>query len=413
MADPPTGAPEPLTTNTQSAIWNDPTENLETTTAPRTRRRAREEDDQAHTVPAPAEPTNAGTSSGRVTTKEIRQVIELLRHTIDEQTTLIQATRTELKQVKRNQDELQTQNEKLHEEVQALRTQIEGLSAPTTTRSWAAVAADTNQSEPPKTRRHTDKEKNCVRISTRQSPDDSPETENNVNAFGRYLSTPTANTHIRTALSNAASTEGAQVAGIGTTKTGYVIRFKDATSAEVARKNNEWLNELGNDTRLVIPRFGVAVHHTPTHGLDLDRDKAGVIRKITEENELERRGFRIEDIAWLKKRDKVLGTFATLGIWFDSADGAQWMIDDGLLLDESYIGRVEKCEIKRKRCFRCQRFGHLAWSCKETPRCGHCGGQHERARCPPGIRARCLECSGEHPTGDRLCPTPASAPSQC
>lgn len=141
MADPPTGPPEPLTTDTQRTTWSDPTESLETTTAPRTRRRAREEDDQTHAVPASTEPTNASTSSGRVTTKEIRQIIEHLRHTIDEQTTLIQATRTELKQVKHNQNELQAQNKKLLEEVQALRTQIEGLNAPTATRSWAAVAA--------------------------------------------------------------------------------------------------------------------------------------------------------------------------------------------------------------------------------------------------------------------------------
>ncbi|KAJ5215273.1 zinc knuckle domain protein [Penicillium cinerascens] len=317
-------------------------------------------------VPAPAEPTNAGTSSGRVTTKEIRQVIELLRHTIDEQTTLIQATRIELKQVKNNQDELQTQNEKLHGEVQALRTQIEGLRGSSAARSWAAVAADTNQFEPRKTRRHTDKEKNCVRISTRQSPDDSPETENNVNTFGRYLSTSTANTHIRTALSNAASTRDV---------------------GEMAHNNKEWLNELGNDTRLVIPRFGAVVHHTPTDGLDVERDKAGAIKKITEENNLPERGFRIEDITWLKKRDKALGVFGSLGIWFDSAEGARWMTEDGLLLDERYTGRVEKCEIKKKRCFRCQRFGHLAWSCQETPRCGHCAGTHLRARCLPGVQS--------------------------
>jgi hypothetical protein len=56
----------------------------------------------------------------------------------------------------------------------------------------------------------------------------------------------------------------------------------------------------------------------------------------------------------------------------------------------------------------------LAWSCKETPRCGHCAGPHERQRCPPGVRARCLDCSGEHPTGDRQCSTPAIFnPSQC
>jgi hypothetical protein len=29
----------------------------------------------------------------------------------------------------------------------------------------------------------------------------------------------------------------------------------------MARNNTEWLTELGNDTRLVKPRFGVAVHH--------------------------------------------------------------------------------------------------------------------------------------------------------
>jgi hypothetical protein len=65
-----------------------------------------------------------------------------------------------------------------------VQAQIDGLNAPTATRSWA-VAADAKQSEPRETRWNTDKEKNCVRISTRQSLDDSPDTENNVNAFGR------------------------------------------------------------------------------------------------------------------------------------------------------------------------------------------------------------------------------------
>ena len=167
------------------------------------------------------------------------------------------------------------------------------------------MAANTNKSEPQENRRQTDKEKNCVRISTRRSPDDSLDTEDNRNAFGRYLPTPTANTHIRTALLNAPSTQDVQVAGIGTTKTRYVIRFKDPPLAESARNNTEWLNELGNDTKLVIPRFGVAVHHAPTQGLYLDRDKTGTIEKITKENDLKERGFRIEDITWLEKRDKV------------------------------------------------------------------------------------------------------------
>jgi hypothetical protein len=153
-----------------------------------------------------------------------------------------------------------------------------------------------------------------------------------------------------------------------------VIQFKDLESATLARDNTEWLNELGNDTKLVKQRYGIVVHRTPTQSLDLDGYRAGAIKKIIEENELTERGFRIEDLTWLKKKDKMLGNFASLGIWFDTAEAAQWMIDNGLLVDQRYIRSVEHCEIKRKSCFRCQRFGHLAWSCEEIPRCGICAG---------------------------------------
>jgi hypothetical protein len=106
-----------------------------------------------------------------------------------------------------------------------------------------------------------------------------------------------------------------QVAEIGTTKAGYVIRIRDHASVEVARNNAEWLDESGNDTKLVKPRFGVTVHHIPTHGLGLEREKAEeVMKKFTVENDLPKRGFRTEDIAWLKKRDKELGMFTSMGI---------------------------------------------------------------------------------------------------
>jgi hypothetical protein len=68
---------------------------------------------------------------------------------------------------------------------------------------------------------------------------------------------------------------------LGTAKTGYFICFKDSKLAETACNNTEWLSELGNDTKLVKSRFGVAAHRTPT------------------------------------------GKFATLRIWFDSAEAAQ------------------------------------------------------------------------------------------
>jgi hypothetical protein len=44
--------------------------------------------------------------------------------------------------------------------------------------------------------------------------------------------------------------------------------------------------------------------------LDLENRKTEAIEKITNENDLTDRGFRIEDLAWLRKRDKGLGMFA-------------------------------------------------------------------------------------------------------
>lgn len=102
-----------------------------------------------------------------------------------------------------------------------------------------------------------------------------------------------------------------------------MVRFKNPTSAEAARNNTEWLNELGNSTKLVKPRFGVVVHRTPTEDFDLENASPQAIEKIMDENELTERGFRIEEVAWLKKKDKELGKFASLGIWFDSVGGAE------------------------------------------------------------------------------------------
>jgi hypothetical protein len=62
--------------------------------------------------------------------------------------------------------------------------------------------------------------------------------------------------YIRNALSNASSTKDVQVAGVGTTKTGYVIRFKNQQSTDTARANPEWLETLGNGIKLVKPRYG-------------------------------------------------------------------------------------------------------------------------------------------------------------
>ncbi|KAJ6084674.1 hypothetical protein N7486_011474 [Penicillium sp. IBT 16267x] len=205
---------------------------------------------------------HARTPSSRPLAKmELRPLIDSLKEIITNQTAVIEFTKADLQEVKRDQHALKSINDELREEVRALRTQIDGLAGAPPTRSWASVAAGTGNPGSPVRHQRPDKDRNCLRISTQRAyvdPQDNEDGEEN--AFGRYLHTAAANTHIRTALLNTSATQDVQVA--------------DGESAETARNNTEWLNELGNDTKLVKPRFGIVLHRTPTKGFDLDGDKA-------------------------------------------------------------------------------------------------------------------------------------------
>ena len=248
----------------------------------------------------------------------------------------------------------------------------------------------------------TQKEANCVRISTVPIQDNATDEE----VFTRYLSTKAANRYIQDALRQSESTKEVKVIGVGTTKMGYVVRFADLEIATKAKTHPEWLQNLGNTTKLVKSRFLVVAYRFPTTGMDLDNNKQQVIDKIMEENDMKTKDFKIDDIRWFKPEDKPLGMMASLGIWFDIAEAAKWIAMNGLVCDQRHIGSVEAYRMEKKRCHRCQKLGHLAWSCKEKTRCKHCGGEHDRRDCPPGTGAKCSDCDGPHRTGSQGCPGP-------
>lgn len=125
------------------------------------------------------------------------------------------------------------------------------------------------------------------------------------------------------------------------------------------------------------PRFGVVVHRVPTKDFDLDRSKRDGINKIAHENNLADKGYQIKDITWLKRKDIPLGHSASLGIWLNTPEAAEFILSNGLLVGQRYIGSVKLYRVEQKRCRHCQQFGHLAWSYKERVRCGHCAGQHD------------------------------------
>lgn len=217
MADPPAGAPEPPPTNTQESSISLSVKDFQ----PRV---PIEPLLVSHKRTCSRDAFSLSDSMGRVTTREVWKLIDSLKTIITHQTALIESTKAEIEEVKHDQNDLCDQNEKLHSEVRALRAQIEAHPPASPARSWAAVSACGNPTHPQVNDYRPDKDQNCVCISTQRSFVDPRDNENSDgNSFGRYLPTEAANSHIRTALLKAPSMQDAQVAGIGTTKTGYVI----------------------------------------------------------------------------------------------------------------------------------------------------------------------------------------------
>lgn len=55
------------------------------------------------------------------------------------------------------------------------------------------------------------------------------------------------------------------------------------------------------------------------------------------------------------------------------------------------------------RCFKCQKYGHIAAYCKGTQTCGRCRGEHVYGACGTGVQEMCVNCGGAHSVGYREC----------
>ncbi|KAH6922579.1 hypothetical protein HPB50_016671 [Hyalomma asiaticum] len=61
------------------------------------------------------------------------------------------------------------------------------------------------------------------------------------------------------------------------------------------------------------------------------------------------------------------------------------------------------------RCFKCQRFGHVAKHCTAEQRCKRCGGPHNFKTCDRTEGFLCANCGGNHPASYSRCPIRSAA----
>lgn len=55
------------------------------------------------------------------------------------------------------------------------------------------------------------------------------------------------------------------------------------------------------------------------------------------------------------------------------------------------------------RCYKWQRYGHIAVVCKEKQKCLKCGGEHRFEKCGDNVLDKCSNCGGQHRLSFRSC----------
>lgn len=305
---------------------------------------------------------------------------ETLALLVAQQQKTIQLLQKEREEAKKEHQELTKLISNLAEQVQKLESKLQpAATSRPQSQSWATVTARGALQTPPTYNRQSGNNPTTILIDVPPpGPDQTP-----ANGFTRNLPTPTAVNLVSRALKSQEPTKQAEVLGAKATKRGYLIRFKNKEAKQLAIQNQEWTTVLGKDTKINRPRFGVVAHRTPTGEVQIE-EKENAIQKITLENKLLETDTQIEDIAWMKKKDNPFGQYASLGIWFNTEEAAQNAVQNGLLFGQEIVNRVEFYRMERKRCYRCQGFGHLASNCREKERCGNCNGGHNTRNCPPG-----------------------------
>jgi hypothetical protein len=104
----------------------------------------------------------------------------------------------------------------------------------------------------------------------------------------------------------------------------------------------------------VKPLFGIVVHRVPTTNFSIPGNDIEGIQRIMEDNDLASKGFQINKIAWLKKPNKPLGMHTSMGIWLNTSEAAEWVINNGVLIGQQYIGSIKHYQLKGKPCHQCQ-----------------------------------------------------------
>jgi hypothetical protein len=135
------------------------------------------------------------------------------------------------------------------------------------------------------------------------------------------------------------------------------------------QSNTDWLAALDESASIVTPVHQVLVHGIRIEAVDLVNPET-TIESLRAENISITSNARITRIAWAKKQHAASQTHSSLVVSFDNPTAANEAIKRGLI----HECIIHDCELwdnrcRRRQCYHCQRYGHLAPGCRNPTAC--------------------------------------------
>lgn len=202
-------------------------------------------------------------------------------------------------------------------------------------------------------------------------------------------------------LSNAA------VAGVQPHRSGtkVTVRFKSSDVADqVVRNAAQCSTALGAGAKISVPHYGVVIQDVPlfydpskdTYRQDLHAQNPSLIPSPS----------TIVEARWLVPKDRLPPGRKT-GSWvvfLDNQQAADNLIDQGVRV-QALLLNARRYFSSPRQCRKCQKWGHLSYSCRARETCAHCGGPHTGTACPHPESKKCANCNEAHDAFDPRCPT--------
>ena len=182
------------------------------------------------------------------------------------------------------------------------------------------------------------------------------------------------------------------------------IRIHCNTEEEVKQLRELNWNEAYDGLTVHRPKYGLMI---PGISIDMidpnDVKNPELARQL--ENQNKGSGIQITGMKLLRRKRKNNARYYSLVVFLTSPEAADRCMKHGFYINHQRFHPEKYApQFQLIQCYKCQKYGHHATSCKSLHEiCAKCGEHHPTPQCHSETH-KCAGCKGEHPAWHHDCP---------